>query len=137
MTTPPSSSPDPSYGPADPWAPPSGGALPSYPGSSGTPESGMENRQDWAHEAASTGYPAAPGGRVRKSKGGTWRILLGVLLVLVTLSSVAGGSSVDTTEPVATLTVVVLRLLMLGVAVWLIVSGIRRKAEKGRLRRRV
>lgn len=67
--------------------------------------------------------------------------MLGLVLVLSTLASVAGSttsSASDTSgDPVATLTVVVLRLLMLGLAVGLIVSGARRNAEKRRLRRSV
>ena len=85
--------------------------------------------------------PAPPAGRRRKSTGGVWRIVLGIVLVLSTLASVAGANSSTSTatsgDPVATLTVVVLRLLMLGLAVGLIVSGSRRTAEKRRLRRSV
>lgn len=141
MSTPPSV-PEPSYGPADPWAPPSSSAaLPSYPASSGSTEPGGDLRQAWAHEAASQ-YPVeAPTGRRRKSTGGAWRIVLGLVLVLSILASVAGSttsSSPDTSgDPVATLTVVVLRLLMLGLAIGLLISGARRNSEKRRLRRSV
>lgn len=139
MTTPPST-PEPHYGPADPWAPPSTGGLPTY-SAGGTPETGGEYRQAWAHEAASHAHPAAAGGRRRRSTGGTWRIVLGIVLLFALLSSLAGqasqAASTSTDDPIATLTVVVLNFLMLGLGVWLIVSGARRNAEKRRLRRSV
>lgn len=140
MSTAPSA-PGPSDRPADPWAPPTSGGLPSYPASSGSPEHSRYPLPNGEHDATDPYLPAPPAGRRRKSTGGVWRIVLGIVLVLSTLASVTGANSSTSTatsgDPVATLTVVVLRLLMLGLAVWLIVSGSRRTAEKRRLRRSV
>lgn len=139
MSTAPSA-PGPSDRPADPWAPPTGG-LPSYPASSGSPEHGPYPGPAGEHEVTSPYGSAAPTARRRRSTGGVWRIVLGLVLVLSTLASLTGensSASMETSgDPVATLTVVVLRLLMLGLAVWLLVSGSRRTAEKRRLRRSV